>query len=217
MTRITGSQILKTPCCGKTLKSVAYGTINFSTDENWTDGKAVGALFNSDGQLRKCLCGRPFFLNDAYTGVVIKNDDAILSADSIPSALYISDSEIKDLLVNKMDVEIEIALRKRLWRLSNDEFREEYRQHMQSKPCDLPNYVLTKEQEENLEILKILLVKQGGANELLLAELDRALGNREDALSHLSRVTNKNDVKLAEMLAGLIYKNYRGPVRYKSN
>ena len=97
MTRIIGSRILKTPCCESTMKSEAYASINMSVAENWTDGKMVGTLFNRDGQLRRCICGHLFFLRDAMTDVVIRKNDPNLSADSIPSAIFIKDDELNAL------------------------------------------------------------------------------------------------------------------------
>ncbi len=215
MTRITGSQILKAPCCGRTMTSPAYASINFSVNESWTDGQAVGTLFNKNGQLRKCLCGQPFFLSDAMTGVVIKYDDPVLSVESIPSAPYIKDDEVEVLLsFEGLTTEIEIALRQRLWRISNDSFRHEYREHMESNPSDLPRYNLSPEQANNLNALKFLLLNCGNENVILMAEIERTLGNFEAALELLNAAP-KNDAKLAQMLKSLVKSNYTGPARYR--
>ena len=168
MTRIVGSRILKTPCCGSTLKSDAYASINFSVAENWTDGKMIGTLFNRDGNLRHCLCGQVFFLNDAMTDVVILKSDKTLSADSIPYAQYIKDDEVESLLdSHEFSIEIEIILRKRLWQFSNDSFRDVYRAHKKVNPKSFPTYSLTTSQISNLERLKAL-VNELNAKKFLL-------------------------------------------------
>lgn len=199
------------------MQSPAYASINFSANENWTDGKAIGVLFNKDGQLRKCLCGKPFFLRDALTGVVIKHGDPILSAESIPSAPYISDDEVMVLLnLSGLPAEIEIALRQRLWRLSNDAFRDVYRAHMESNSSDMPRYDLSPAQAQNLIALKALLLNSKREDVILLAEIERTLGNFAAALRLLEHVS-MHEVKLAQMLKGLAKVNYCGPARYRDN
>lgn len=216
MTRIIGSRILKTPCCGSTLKSEAYASINMSVAENWTDGKMVGTLFNRDGQLRRCICGRIFFLKDAMTDVVIRKNDPNLSAESIPSAQFIKDDELDTLLKSQShELNIEITLRKRLWQFSNDTFRDTYREFKKTNKDSFPTYSLTLEQKDNLERLKELLIEQSSTNTLTLIEVNRALGHMNEALDCLKNLT-KNDESFVNIMTLLINLKYRGPARYRS-
>jgi hypothetical protein len=63
MTRITGSNVIQTPCCGAQYRTPAYGSINLSAQEYWTDGRRVGSLFGGDGGLRQCQCGAYYLLH----------------------------------------------------------------------------------------------------------------------------------------------------------
>jgi len=216
MTRIVGSRIIKTPCCGSTLKSEAYASINFSVAENWTDGKMIGTLFNRDGNLRHCLCGQVFFLDDAMTDVVILKNDQTLSAETIPYAQYIKDDEVESLLESQeFSPEIEIILRKRLWQISNDSFRDVYRAHKKVNPNSFPSYALTIKQTSNLERLKFLINDPNAKNALILIEINRALGNKSDAIICINSIS-KDDESFIKMMTNLIESDYRGPARYKS-
>ena len=217
MTRIIGSRILKTPCCGSTMKSEAYASINMSVAENWTDGKMVGTLFNRDGQLRRCICGHLFFLRDAMTDVVIRKNDPNLSAESIPSAIFIKDDELNTLLKSQShELDIEITLRKRLWQYTNDSFRDTYREFKKSNKNSFPTYSLTLEQTENLEHLKKLLIKQSSKNSLILSEINRALGHMNEALACLKDLEQDDDESFVNIMTLLIDLKYRGPARYRT-
>ena len=63
MTRISGTQIIETPCCRAQYSTPAYGSINLTAHEYWTDGRRVGSLFGGDGGLRRCVCGQYFLLH----------------------------------------------------------------------------------------------------------------------------------------------------------
>ena len=63
MTRISGNRIIETPCCKTQYSTPAYGSINLTAHEFWTDGRQVGSLFNGDGGLRRCACGEYFLLH----------------------------------------------------------------------------------------------------------------------------------------------------------
>lgn len=63
MTRISGNRIIETPCCKTQYSTPAYGSINLTAHEFWTDGRQVGSLFNGNGGLRRCTCGEYFLLH----------------------------------------------------------------------------------------------------------------------------------------------------------
>ena len=63
MTRISGTRVIESPCCRIQYSTPAYGSINLTAHEYWTDGRLVGSLFGSDGVLRRCICGQYFLLH----------------------------------------------------------------------------------------------------------------------------------------------------------
>jgi hypothetical protein len=65
MTRVSGTNIIKAPCCGALLATPAYSSINFTAWEYWTDGYTHGSLAPGGEWLRRCLCGRCFLLGSA--------------------------------------------------------------------------------------------------------------------------------------------------------
>lgn len=67
MTRISGDKIITSPCCRAQFLTPAYASINLSAHEHWTDGRAVGSLFENGGGLRRCSCGNYFLISDATT------------------------------------------------------------------------------------------------------------------------------------------------------
>lgn len=67
MTRVLGDRVIQTNCCEATFRTPAYGSINLSAHEYWTDGRVVGSLFDNGGGLRRCTCGNYFLLNEAST------------------------------------------------------------------------------------------------------------------------------------------------------
>lgn len=60
MTRIAGTNIIKAPCCGALYSTKAFASINFMASEHWTDGATENSLSQSDGGLRRCICGDYF-------------------------------------------------------------------------------------------------------------------------------------------------------------
>jgi hypothetical protein len=65
MTSISGTHIIKAPCCGAELGTPAYSSINFMASEYWTDGYDHESLAPSDQGLRRCVCGRCFLLQSS--------------------------------------------------------------------------------------------------------------------------------------------------------
>lgn len=76
MTRIAGTNIIKTPCCGSFFSTTAFASINFMASEHWTDGATENSLSQSDGGLRRCTCGSYFLSGYAErVGYIPKNSD----------------------------------------------------------------------------------------------------------------------------------------------
>ena len=148
--------------------------------------------------------------------VVILKNDQTLSAETIPYAQYIKDDEVESLLDSQeFSSEIEIILRKRLWQISNDSFRDVYKAHKKVNPNSFPSYALTTKQTSNLERLKSLINEPNTNNALILIEINRALGNKSDAIKCINSIS-KEDESFVKMMANLIDSDYRGPARYKS-
>lgn len=62
MTRIAGTYIVRTPCCGRSYGTTAYASINYSAWEYWTDGQDYMGLAPPMDGLRGCSCGSFFLL-----------------------------------------------------------------------------------------------------------------------------------------------------------
>lgn len=72
MTRVVGTRIYRTPCCGRHYGGAAYGSINFMAWEHWTDGASVGSLAPDPGWIYRCECGHPFLMGNTETVGVIR-------------------------------------------------------------------------------------------------------------------------------------------------
>lgn len=64
MTRIVGSHVIRTRCCGHFFSTPAYASINYSAQEYWTDGY-MGMSLAPRTALRQCVCGACYFLGQA--------------------------------------------------------------------------------------------------------------------------------------------------------
>jgi hypothetical protein len=74
MTRTAGTNIIKAPCCGALYSTTAFASINFMASEHWTDGATENSLSQSDGGLRRCICGGYFLSGYAErVGFIPKN------------------------------------------------------------------------------------------------------------------------------------------------
>jgi hypothetical protein len=74
MTRISGTNIIKVPCCGALYSTTAFASINFTASEHWTDGATENSLSQFDGGLRRCSCGSYFLSGYAErVGFIPKN------------------------------------------------------------------------------------------------------------------------------------------------
>jgi hypothetical protein len=71
MTRLGGSEIFSTPCCGAFVSSPIFDSLNFTSREHWTDGRSVDGLV-PDTDIKKCSCGSVFLLSQAESVGVIR-------------------------------------------------------------------------------------------------------------------------------------------------
>jgi hypothetical protein len=71
MTRLGGSEIFSTPCCGAFVSSPLFDSLNFTAREHWTDGRSVDGLAHDNG-INKCSCGSFFLLSQAESVGVIR-------------------------------------------------------------------------------------------------------------------------------------------------
>jgi len=77
MTRISGYQVIRAPCCGARLTTTAFASLNFMANEHWTDGRAVGSLSPTDGGLRRCTCGSYFLLSQSESLELIRKKEPV--------------------------------------------------------------------------------------------------------------------------------------------
>lgn len=68
MTRVGGTDIVSTPCCGRQYSSSFYSSISSFASEYWTDGQDVASLAPSFPLLHQCACGGVFL--DSQTTLV---------------------------------------------------------------------------------------------------------------------------------------------------
>jgi hypothetical protein len=60
LTRISGSNIIKAPCCGAFYSSTAFASFKLKANEHWTEGATENSLSQYDGRLRHCTFGGYF-------------------------------------------------------------------------------------------------------------------------------------------------------------
>lgn len=68
MTRVGGTDIVRTPCCGRLYSRSFYASISAYASEHWTDGADLGGLAPSFLRLYRCACGSVFL--DSQTELV---------------------------------------------------------------------------------------------------------------------------------------------------
>ena len=80
MTRITGSTIIACPECGKEYRTPAYGSINLTWTEEWSDGFVYAGLYHSRPTVCECDCGALFLQAKARRVGFVPRPDGWIAA-----------------------------------------------------------------------------------------------------------------------------------------
>lgn len=98
MTRITGSTIIACPVCGKEYRTSAYGSINLTGMEEWSDGFVYGLYF-SKPDVCICDCGALFLRAKARTVGFVPQPEPEMTAEqeaNLPDFLRVPAFRKKD-------------------------------------------------------------------------------------------------------------------------
>ena len=211
MTTVTYNHIVQPPCCNTRLSTPAYGSLNFSAKEFWTDGRTVDGLAPNDCGLRGCSCGSYFVLSQAEYFERVP-----LGATESVQAQQVSDEKLHELLaLNVTNSTFQVAVRRRYWRYLNDPYRVLYREHRLEQLVTFPMFEITLTQRQNLNQLASLLAVQKSPNWQELAEVYRELGDRQAAQAALGELDG-NTSSLSLTTQVLLDKGIQGPVRYRN-
>lgn len=126
MTRVSGSCINTTPCCGASFSTPRYTSINFSAWEYWTDGYREGSLMPNDQGLRRCKCGSFYLLSEMQHICHVDQTD-------IPLTIGVKDGELHQAITQARTPQVEVAARMLLWQQLNHPYRQMYRAHRQAE------------------------------------------------------------------------------------
>lgn len=120
MTMIRGCRIMAAPCCGAQYRFPQYLSMNFSALEYWTDGWREESLMPNDEGLRQCRCGQFVLINDLRLVEVVEDSN-------LPWMQQVADVDVPACIAKASSQPMEIAARRRYWRLLNRPYREQYR------------------------------------------------------------------------------------------
>lgn len=122
MTRIIGTLVHATPCCGALYASPKYASMNFSAFEYWTDGWREHSLMPNDDGLRRCKCGQFVLMQQ-----LVEIDSGEFSG--LPYLAPVPPHQLADCFETTHDEATEVAARLGYWRHLNHDYRGRYRQH----------------------------------------------------------------------------------------
>jgi hypothetical protein len=239
MTRISGHNLIASPCCKSIYKTPVYASLNMSAMGYWTDGAQEHGLSSIDGGLRLCQCGAAFLLQDAVR-VGIEAGSGIAFADKP------LDPQLPAIIQNPSSVAVEVTARRNHWRYLNDNYRAQYRMLRETQDAigheqwrrdyyaSLPllERVLRKlvrsepkqdfpsaEQVENMTKLLALILAGGDApfkaNALEIAELHRELGEFGAATKVLHQYNEDDQEVMKQMISKRIAERCSAPVRFR--
>jgi hypothetical protein len=204
MTRAIGVIIYACPACDRPYSGSWYSSINFSGWREWSDGFAFGDLYKPDpGPVLRCPCGALHLRGTAPKAGSINYDDYIVDRPSRsfwgrlagrrppdppspperpPYLDAVSPDESGALLAERADKltpDIEIGLRRTLWRGLNEPFHD-VDQRRSPERMEWPQ--AGKNQVENLERLIALLRAREEPLWREIGEAERELGHFDAAL-----------------------------------
>lgn len=125
MTRITGFNIVASPCCRTLYSTPEYGSINLSAMGYWTDGEKEYSLMPRGGGLRKCKCGQFYLLSEAISL-------GFEAGPETPHTQFVDAADLASATQSPRKA-LELVARRHYWMHLNDPYRELYRAHRQAE------------------------------------------------------------------------------------
>lgn len=216
MTSTAGFRVAQTPCCKNLCLEVAYRSINYSAQEHWTDGEATNSLAPTDCGLRCCKCGSHYVLSEVVWGDRLDGDSYM--GKVLSRGILVSDAALEPVLNQdaRLSRLTEIAVRRRLWRHLNQDYRARYRIARHQDKNAIPQFQPSTGQIKNMELLLSLLIQDLPTSALECTELNRELGRFTDAQKFLDGA-DQDDLHspVGKLLGLLIRDGIAAPVRYR--
>lgn len=216
MTSTAGFRVAQTPCCVTFCLEVAYRSINYSAQEHWTDGEATNSLAPTDCGLRHCKCGSYYVLAEVEWGDRVDGDTYM--GKVLARGSRVSDVALAPILAQNAPLSrlTEIAVRRRLWRHLNHDYRARYRVARQQDKNAIPEFQLSISQVENMEQLLSLLMQDLPNSALECTELNRELSRFGDAQKVLDSA-DADDLRspVGKLLSVLIRDEIAALIRYR--
>ncbi len=244
MTSFSGYCIKVSRCCGASYRTPRYGSINLSVWARWTDGFKEGALMPNDNGLRRCKCGCFFLQSELITiSEVDETDEPLiprLPPEDLPTAITQARTQAIELAARqdlwqhlnhryrnqyRAHREAEDAATEAAWETSNPDRRTTWQKLLKKnrkpryqpaldRPITFPEFEPSPEQRANMLALLNLIESSANPDLFQQAELNRELGQFEEARRALSDAKEEDDPSLYRLIEMLIARRQAAPVRY---
>jgi hypothetical protein len=244
MTRIASYTLNIAPCCGAIYSTPRYRSMNFLAWEYWTDGYKEGALLPSGNGLRKCKCGNFFMLTELHEITRIDGTEAPspkrVASEELPEAIAKARTPIIEQAARQeywvhlnhpyreryiTHREAEEASTKAAWEADNPDTRNwwqrfrkvpspRYPAH-QSSHFTCPPFEPDHQQRENMAALIDLIQNQDQPDRVILAELNRELGNFGAAGCELKLLSDGDRSSASRLISELVDEKQSAPIRFQ--
>ena len=207
MSRISGHKYIKTNCCGEQYRYLNFSSISFQQDVYWTDGGGLRNSSLSSYAVKVCACGEIFKISEQ---VRLPIEICDTKNENTPSNASLDD--MVKFLVKNEEIESDLIelVRRNVWRLQNDEFRNAYLDK------SLSQTVQFKTNDNSIRNMKKLIEiarKSKFVNHFEIAELYRELGDFDKAKLEALKIGD-NDESLRKVQLDLIEKKIQEPTIY---
>lgn len=120
MTRISGYNILETPCCGRYYVAPRFLSISLCYIERWTDGWYEGAWMSNDEGLRQCSCGQYFIWHKDMRRIGSEESTNLSSLAPLPT--HRLPQAVRDTSGSRLEIPARLAY----WRNLNQRYRDAF-------------------------------------------------------------------------------------------
>jgi hypothetical protein len=244
MTRTCGYYIRAAPCCGTSYRAARYRSVNFMSSAIWTDGYRENSLMPNDHGLRRCKCGNYFLQSELVTiSEADETDEPLiprLPPEDLPTAITQARTQAIELAARldywqhlnhryrnqyRAHREAEDAATEAAWETSNPDRRTTWQKLLKKnrkpryqpaldRPITFPEFEPSPEQRANMLALLNLIESSANPDLFQQAELNRELGQFEEARRALSDAKEEDDPSLYRLIEMLIARRQAAPVRY---